>query len=380
MWSLAGATLVNRAGSMVLAFLVLFLTKERGFTDSEATLIFGLYGVVTLAMAPLSGWLSDKVGPTPLLKASLLLGGLAFLAYPFARGTMATLLATVALACLSEPFRPASMALIANTVAPEKRKQAFVLQRLAINLGFSVGPILGGFLAAVNYESLFWVNGGASLIAFLVLLRLPASAPAPVNAELATPAWKDRRFLWFLLACLIAAVVFFQHQAPLSVFMVKTLGLTEAHYGLIFTVNTLMIVLLEVRVNGAMAGWPHHRALALGALLAALGFGALGFCTGAWSILATVPLWTFAEMIMFPTMSTYVADIAPKGRTGAYMGAYAMSFGLAFTISPKIGVTLLQDGGPMTLWLSMGALGLVSVALFLRMNERPPVARVCSSP
>ncbi len=146
----------------------------------------------------------------------------------------------------------------------------------------------------------------------------------------------------------------------MPIYLVRDLKLPESFYGSLFTLNTLMIVALEVRLNLATAHWPHRRALMLGSLLYAVGFGAMALAHTRAMIVATVVVWTFGEMVLFPAMSDYVASIAPPARRGAYMGIYTFTFSVAFSFGPWLGTWMLDTWGGLVLWPWMGVLGLVS--------------------
>ena len=163
------------------------------------------------------------------------------------------------------------------------------------------------------------------------------------------------------------AFVFFQHMASMALFLVQDLGLSAAAYGLLFTVNTLLIVFVEVGLNTATAHWPHRRTLALGAALCAAGFGALAWARTLPQVVATVVVWTFGEMLVFPGMADYVTDIAPDARRGEYMGMSQMMMGLAFTLGPWAGLQVLARFGGRALWLLMLGVGLVGAAMMSRL-------------
>ena len=205
-WVLFATTLVNRAGTMVLPFLVLYLTRELGFTDAQAGRVLGIYGAAALFAASLSGRLSDVLGPMKVIRNSLLASGAILLVYPLARTQWAVIAMTLALSLAAESFRPASLAVVADLVKPAQRKPAFALTRLAINLGMSIGPAIGGFLATVAFRWLFLVDGVTSIAAgaFLVLaLRRGPAHHGETDASAAAPskrAWQDGRLLFFLAA------------------------------------------------------------------------------------------------------------------------------------------------------------------------------------
>ncbi|MFN2386235.1 MAG: MDR family MFS transporter [Thermoanaerobaculia bacterium] len=413
-WVLFTATLVNRAGSMVLPFLVLYLTRELAFSPGLAGFVVLLYGAGALIAAPISGALSDLVGPVQVMRASLALSGAILFLFLLADDVPSVIAATFALSVVTEAFRPASMAIVGDLVTPEQRKTAFAVNRLAINLGMSVGPAVGGYLAGVAFRWIFVVNGACALDAAVILILSPlrrarhtaatheiTDAVAPgahvashpsrftprillsaIGAPFRTlfSARFDRRLAWMLFGVFLLAVVFFQHFSSMPLFLVQELGLNEAQYGLLFTVNTLLIVFLEVPINTSTAHWSHRRNLALGAFLSAAGFGALAFAWDFWSAAATVVIWTFGEMFFFPGMAAYLTDIAPENRRGEYMGLSQMVMGLAFMVGPWMGMQALARLGGRALWLLVFLCGLASTLVFLRLSEVRAVAGAAGLP
>jgi MFS family permease len=373
-WVLALASLVNRAGTMVLPFLVLYLTHELGFTATSAGLALGVYGVGSIIISPIAGRLSDVTGPLPIMRASLIGTGILLLGFPLVHSYAGVLAITLAWAFVSECFRPATLVLVATVVTPQQRKPAYALVRLAINLGMSIGPAAAGFLAARSFLWIFVVDGATTIIAGIILIAIPfaaiekfaserdarASDPVPVPAS---SLLGDRRMMFFLVALFLTGIVFFQHEGPMSLFLVKDLGLSPAFYGALFTINTLMIVFMEVPLNSATAHWPHGRALALGSFFFAIGSGAFAFASGPGAIIAGVVIWTFGEMMLFPQAAAYVAEIAPPARRGAYMGAYALAFNISFALGPWAGTAMFARFGAKALWLSVFAIGVISAAM-----------------
>ena len=365
---------------MFLPFLILYLTKNMGVTPSAAGGVLALFGFGALVAGPFAGRLSDRVGPVRMMRGSLVVSGTLLILVPLARSLPAIAVLTLLLALTGEAFRPASLSVISHLAAPEQRKAAFALQRLAINLGMSVGPALGGFLAAVSWPALFFVDGATSLLGALTLVlffpkavSFPSAPPASV-ASSQREGLRDAAFVFFLLAIVPVGIVFFQHESSMAVYLVRDLGMAVWTFGLLHTVNTLMIVFLEVPLNLATARWPHRRTLALGSVLVAAGFGALAFARSLPAVVLTIVVWTFGEMILLPAMSSWVADAAPPERRGAYMGLYTMAFNAALVVGSPLGTVLLEHGGGHTLWLTMLALGLLSAALFTRVREPRPEA------
>jgi len=377
-WLLFATNLINRAGTMILPFLVLYLTRELNFSAARAGMMLAVYGATAIVAGPISGWLTAKTGRLPIMRASLVTTGLMLLIFPLAKSFAAVLALTILWAGCAELFRPASLAAVTHVVPAHQRKAAFALNRLAINLGMSIGPALGGFLAAASFRAMFIVDAVTTLIAGLVLTLTPWRALTGVG----TPEWdsdqrdsrasifRDRTFLVFLGGVLLVGIVFFQHEAALPLYLVRHLGLSPAFYGMLFTVNTLLIVALEVPLNTATAHWPNTRALIIGSILFAIGFGALAVIDSPAGVIATVVVWTFGEMMLFPAMAAHLGDISPENRRGSYMGAYSMALSVAFTLGPWMGTQILDALGPATVWVTMLVLGLIAAALMSRAAPR----------
>lgn len=375
-WMLSFVTFINRAGLMALPFLVLYLTKNLGYSATSAGLTLTLYGLGALASAPFAGKLSDRIGPFLQMKISLLLSGALLLIFPFAQSFIAILGLTLLWAVASEAFRPASLAAIVDIVTPPQRKMAYSLNRLAINLGMSVGPLAGGFIIMISYPLIFWVDGATSLLAGILLVlttrhharHVAHAASVGLQAQ-RFKVLQDKRLLFFLFAIIPVVIVFFQHEGALPLFLVHDIHLPESAYGILFTVNTLLIVIFEVPLNIAMTHWPHRHALALGAFLIGAGFGATAGVSGFWSAALAVAIWTFGEMVFLPGAVAYMAEVAPEERRGEYMGMYQMTFSLGFTLSGWLGTFLLEKLGAIFLWAIMFLAGSLSAAMLWRIDR-----------
>ncbi|MEP6508640.1 MAG: MFS transporter [Gemmatimonadales bacterium] len=380
-WVLALASLVNRVGTMVLPFLVLYLTRELGFSPANAGLALGVYGLGSIIVSPLAGRLCDITGPLPIMRASLIASGVLLFFFPFVRSFPGIIAITLVWAIVTECFRPATLTLVAQVATPEQRKPAYALVRLAINIGMSIGPAAAGFLAARSFHWIFIVDGVTTISAGIVLIAVPFAVTTQFASEKDANAADrsssgtilgDHRFMFFLAAIFLMGVVFFQHEGPLSLFLVQDLNLSPAFYGMLFTINTLLIVLIEVPLNAATARWPHSRALALGAFLFAVGSGAFAFASGPELIIVGVVVWTFGEMMLFPQASAYVAEIAPPSRRGEYMGAYSLAFNFAFAVAPWAGTVAFDRYGARFLWVSVFFVGVVSAVMMTQVAGSTP--------
>ncbi len=378
-WLICIVSLINRTGTMVLPFLALYLTQEIRVEPGKAGLVLTFYGIGALVSAPFAGKLSDKIGALNVMKFSLLLSGVLFYVYSLFDSYIAISIISVVLAVVSESFRPAGMAFISTEVSIEQRKPAYALYRLAINLGMSIGPVVGGLLTAINFDLLFYVDAVTSISAGIFLIfakwQLKPSVIADETIETLEngikprEVWKDGRFMYFLLASLPVVMVFFQHFSTMPIFVVDDLGFSMSTFGILFAINTVIIIILEVPLNAAMSHWADWKGLALGSLLCAIGFGGMVFTTEIIGLLLTIVIWTFGEMIFFPAAASLAAELSPENRRGEYMGYFQMMFSFAFTLAPWGGAKIYEIYGSQSLWAATFIAGIFSVFLFVQIRN-----------
>ena len=152
----------------------------------------------------------------------------------------------------------------------------------------------------------------------------------------------------------------------MAVFVVKYLHFSEATYGVLFAINTVLIILVEVPLNNSLNHWNDKKSMAVGALLTAIGFGGMALASGIVGLVITIIIWTFGEMILFPASASFISSLAPENKRGEYMGFYQINFSLAFTLGPWLGMTVLEEFGPQMLWLGAFLLGIISSISMLR--------------
>jgi predicted MFS family arabinose efflux permease len=366
-WLISIATLINRSGTMVLPFLALFLTEERGFTTTQAGQVLALYGLGAVGASYFGGWLCDRVDPRRVMKWSLGLTGICFVSLGQFEGRLAISAMVVVLSFVGEIFRPANLAALAAASDAGERARSFALMRLAVNIGMTLGPTVGGFLALRDYGWLFVADGGTCLLAAgLLQIVFPKSilraAPRSDRTAAKSPArspWRDRPLLAILGLMFLLNTVTFQLMGTFPLALRDLYGFSEARIGLALAVNTLVIVLFEMVLVHSLSGRDPLKVSGIGAFLFCGGLALLPLGTGFGFVVFTVVVWTVGEMLVFPLVSSAVADRAPEESRGATMGLLNLSFASAFVVAPLIGTWVYQNLGPDRLWYGCGVVGLL---------------------
>lgn len=368
-WYLSLVTLINRAGTMVLAYLVLYLHRVQGLSMEAAGLIYGLYGLGAIIGNLLGGWLSDRIGPNRIQTASLIVGGLGLVVLGQLEDPTAIAILLLPLGIICEAFRPANSTAIGVYSPPHLRTRAFGLVRLAMNLGMGIGPVVGGFLAESDYSLLFLCDGLTCCLAGVMLWALLGRCEreriqdeAPEDASPAIGPWADRPFLGFTMLFALLILAFSQLQSTVPLYFKNECGFSESTIGLILGINPVIIVLVEMPILAAVSTMRTGRVLAWGSLLITTGFALMPLSPHPAFVIFTVLIWTLGEMLNFPLGMSVISTRAPDATRGKYMGVTSMSFSTAFMISPVVGTWAYSNLGPAGLWGSVGVLG---IGLFL---------------
>ncbi len=363
-WFLSLVMLINRSGTMVLPFLTVYLTTQLGFTLEQAGWAMTSFGLGSVVGSFLGGRLTDKVGYYHVQFWSLLLGGCMF----FLLGHMKELWEVYGmiffLSIILDAFRPASMASVAAYSRPENRTRSFSLLRLSINLGWSVGPAIGGWLAVFyGYYTLFYADGItciAAAIVFRIFLSKKESKESVQKVEddaTVIPAYRDRRFLFFLFLTILGAIAFMQFLSALPVFY-KQQGLSEGEIGSLLAMNGLIVVVLEMPLIFTLEKkFSKLKCIGWGVLMYGFAYLVLNL-TGPFIVIAvfSMILLSVGEIFNMPFTNTYALGRARPSNRGQYMGLFTMAYSIAHIFAPAIGMQVAGHWGFVSLWWLLGAL------------------------
>jgi len=356
-WLLALGGFINRSGSMVLFFLVLYLTSQLKFSTANAGLMISVYGFGALGGALLGGWLSDVLGENRIQTISLLLNGAGFIVVSFIHHPVIFGIILFFTALIGEAFRPANATAMVNSCPPELRARGIALNRLAANLGVSIGPAVGGFLAAVNYKLLFWVDGATCILAAFFYWKIlgpdrqKTETAHTGSKKSAVSPWKDTPFIFLLILILCTGLMFTQFFSTWPLYLKNIFGLLEKNIGMLVALNTLIITFTEMPLIHLLEKKNIFHVMAAGTFLIFIGFALLPLGSDFYYAAFTVVIWTIGEMLVFPLAGGYIANRADDSNRGKYMGLFTFTFALAISFGPAAGSFVYQYFSPDFVWL-----------------------------
>ncbi len=372
-WLLSLVQFVNRSGSMVLFFLSLYLTRKMGFTLAQAGQAVGAFGFGALGGAYLGGILCDRLGATAVQRLSLLLSGLNLIIMGYL-GSFALIMAAIFLqGVFAEALLPGNATAMARECPPRIRTKGFALNRLAANLGVTIGPVLGGYLAMWNYRALFWVDGLTSLAALAIFGVFFKSEPLPQqpaiepNSPDPPPSRHPRHLPAIFLMVFGLGLIFSQLFSTYPLYIHRAFGFAENRIGQLLAINTVLIVVFEMVLLNGLKRIAPLKIIAAGALLTGLGFALTPLGRGFLYAALTVAVWTFGEMLSLPLLTAEIANRSSETNRGRHMGWFGVSFSLAWMLGPVAGSGIYAHFSPLALWLGCGGLGILLALGFRRL-------------
>ncbi len=376
-WLLALTTWINRAGAMVIPFLSLYLTNYLYFSLGQVGWIMTFYGLGSVVGVYFGGRLADRIGYYKVMYTSLILTGMAFLILQFIESYYLLCLGVFLLTVVADAFRPAIWVALADYSKEENRTRSVTLIRLAINLGFSMGPAIGGLIIAfMSFKGLFWVDGITCMIAAVLIFKYLYQKKKSVreqklDSKLKKSPYRDKHYLIFWFAMFLIGFTFMQYFATLPLFYNNTLGLSERNIGLLLAMNGFLIFLVEMPIVHSLGKSKLEglKIVIAGVFLLAISFLVLNISNWVGFAIIGMIFMTFGEILGFPFSNSYAMDRSDKGNKGEYMAMYSMSFSFAHILGPNIGMHLTENFGFSFTWNMMAILlVLASILLFWLVN------------
>jgi MFS family permease len=387
-WTLEGAVLVNSVGTgMVLPFVMIYLHNVRGIGLATAGLIVATFAAVSFVVTPVAGWIVDARGPRTTLAASLVIMALGYAMFPLIRDAWQAFALMAVAGIGNGGFWPSQSSLLAGLTTRETRSTAYAVQRAVFNLGIGVGALIGGLVATASeprtFTVLFLLDAGTFVAYAGTLAAVPAPRAAEATPEATSGGYRDvlrDRVLLGVVGLNVVYVTagFAQLEATFPVFARNEVGVGERVIGLIFLVNVLVILVVQLPVVRLLEGRSRMAALAAMAVLWAASWttvlaAGLWFEAAAAAVLLVVAgvIFAFGECVLGPAQSALVADLAPEGLRGRYIALLTNSYAVGFIIGPALGGAVLA-ASPSSLWAAAAVVLLAAAAGALAMSRRVP--------
>lgn len=378
---IVGIVLATAGGSMIWPFLVIYASDTLDLPLSAVATLISINAATGLVSSLAAGSLADKIGRKVVMNFSLTVSGIAYFLLMYAQ-TYPQFAALMVLVGLSNPlYQVGADAMLADMIPSEKRTDAYAINRIANNAAFALGPAIGGFLATRSYNLAFYCAGigflSYSVLLFFLAKETLAIAPKASASSSGireilhsySPVVRDRSYMAFVLALSIGLIAPTMLWILMPIYSKTNFGIPENLYGWIPTTNALMCVFVQYPVTSVTRRHTTLPVLTVGMLIYALGTGSVALMSSFWGFWLSMVILTFGELVLVPTASKYVADLAPAALRGRYMSMHWLGWGLARTLAPIIGGYLNDNVSPQAIWIGGLLIGLTSTLGLLLLSR-----------
>ncbi len=400
-WILVLGTFIDRLGGfMLFTFYSLFVVMKFQIQMTQVGLLFTFMSIGSLFGGFLGGALTDKFGRKFMMLFGLIVSGLSSLIIPFIGQLEIFYVVCLLTGFLGAVAGPAHQALVADLLPEELRSSGYALLRISVNIGATLGPIIGGFmLIGNNFEILFFTDAITSMITTIVVfLKIPETKPETTMSEslqiageapqkrketpqkksdtsfLATmkgyaEVLRDGHFILFVGIIIIMQLVYMQMYSTLSVYLLNFKQLSASRFGIILSINAITVVLLQYTLSQKIAKFPPLVMMAIGMIFYGVGFTMYGFTSSYLLFIVAMELITIGEMIIFPLTQSIVAGLAPEDKRGRYSAIQMAGF-IIPNLFGNLGAGMIYDQiSPQFVWYTAGILSVVGFFGFLILQK-----------
>lgn len=374
---------------MTVPFLVIFFGQVVGLGEGlvgAGIAVNAIAGVIfTMGMAGLI----DRFGGRTMLIIAISGYAIMTALFPLATTPLLFFGVMVIHGCFSQLYWPASDTFATSIVDIKKAGEMFALLRVANALGIGIGGLIGGLMVSGGtlgeYQVLYVTSGagvGLAALMIITIVRGPRHAQARQEDSASAGSWgevlADRRFIFSQVVMFILLSAFTQVQVAMPPYLRKEASVDEAVIGLLFLINTIIVVAAQLPVAGRISSWGRGNTLALAAFIWVIAYAMIG--ASPW--LAVLPfvaivIFTIGEMFFMPTTGVLVVELAPERLRGRYLAASSIIWGTAWGLSSWVSGTILGSSRPTLLWpvligiLVVGGCGALLFERMMRPKESP---------
>ncbi|CAM3951127.1 MDR family MFS transporter [Mesobacillus zeae] len=377
-WVLLSGTILARGSAfMTLPFLAVYLSKTMDLHPIMIGITIGISPLTGTLGGFIGGHLSDRFGRKPVMLLALGATSLVYFGFFLAETPSAFILLNALNGLCTAFFEPTSQALISDVTEKKNRMKAFSLRYTAINIGASVGPLAGAYMAVVSAKSAFLITGLIYLAYSVVLLLMMKKYSVPGRDEGSNPMSlkgslkimaMDKGLRFLILGSILINLGYSQIESTLPQHLTKTMEEGVFVFSVLLSINAIMVVLLQMPLSAYSEKFKTMQVMMAGAILLSAGLLCFGFAKGWIIAIIAVLLVTVGEILIFPSSSMLVDQIAPEELRGTYFGASQFRKIGQFA-GPIAGGFLLGEGGALLLFPVIAGITVCSLFFFSRGNK-----------
>ena len=376
---MTGSLVFTMGASLVWPFLSIYIQEKLEIPLRYSTLLISLRAVSGIfASFFFAGTFADRFGRRFLILSSLCGGFIYYLGLKQAAFLWQFAMLMIFWGILDIFYPVGINAMIADIVPEKDRLEAYSILRIVYNTGYGIGPILGGIMAAKSYDTIFTAAALGYAVSFIFMFFFTSETLAAENRARTEGqkkllgievVLKDRIYI---LSVLLNGMIYITSAGVfnlLSLYAGQNYGIPENQISIVFTVNALMCVTLQLPVIKIIKGKRPMALMAAAGFLYAVSVCSIAFIDKVWWYCICMAVMTTGELIMSPTMSEIAANLAPSDARGRYMSVLSLARPFGQGIGPAFLGYINDMLSPRMMWVCGAIFAAISCAAFSLMDR-----------
>ncbi|MBK5241710.1 MFS transporter [Clostridium sp.] len=386
------ARIINSMGSFVHPFLTLFLTKSLGLGIETAGLFLMMAAVSSIPGSLIGGKLADHIGRKKVIIISQGVAAMCLIPCAFLGKSLIVPYLLILSSFFGGAAQPPNSAMMADLTTTKNRKAAYSLLYLGINIGFSLGPLIAGFLYN-NHMKILFLGDAATTILSLVLVAVFVEETLPDKAitcdkvssdfysetekaqdgSLFSVLLKRPYLIAFAMVSMIYSFMYAQHGFIIPMQM-DTLFSSHGPklYGSLMAINGLVVVTMTTIITVVTKKLRPILNITLAGLFFSLGFGMLFLAKTYMVFIISTIIWTIGEILSATNSGVYIANHTPMSHRGRFNAVLPLITGTGFAVGPFMMGLFIRNKEINHAWILIFFVGITASALMylLYLNEK----------
>ena len=377
-WLLFWGVFINRVtASMIWPFLTVYMYQTLDVPLTTITLLFPLRAISSIISTAVVSPIMDRAGRKGVMIFGLIASGFVFFGMAVVESLVGWAIMITLFGAVLPIYNIGVNTMVADIIPQERRAPAYALIRTVSNAGIAIGPILGGFLAIVSFQLVFSMTAASyivlALLTFIFIVETIPDNPDSTRQRIFSGGYgfllDDLRFVSFIGMYFLMLMAYTHMYSLLPVYVSENFGLAENQYSLMITVNAAMVVFLQYAVTKYTERFDDFRMMMLGALFYASGLFSFAIGSELWHFMISVGIVTIGELIVEPTATTLVANLAPSNMRARYLGLLSLGYPIGSGLGPVLGGFLNDAVAPVAMWYGAGTLAVIGMIGFFILSR-----------
>ncbi|WP_423802059.1 MDR family MFS transporter [Neobacillus sp. SAB-20_R2A] len=374
---LLGTVLTRGSAFMTLPFLSIYLSRHLELSPIVIGITVGMSPLMGTVGGFIGGHLSDRFGRKPIMLTALFTLTLVYFGFTIANAQIWFIILNALNGLCTSFFEPTSQALMADLTDKTKRMKVYSLRYTAINIGASVGPLLGAYFANTSAKVSFAITGSTYLLYAIILLWLmnklvisnESAAKKVVSAADALKIIKtDKALRYLLVGIILINMGYSQIDSNLPQYLEKSVEDGVLIFSVLLTINAVMVVFLQMPISHIAEKLSLMQGMVFGAIFMTAGLIGFSFINGWVTAIIAMVLLTVGEILIFPANSMMMDKLAPEHLRGTYFGAGQFRK-IGHFFGPILGGYLLSHLQGQFMFLIISLVTLASIIFFTAGNK-----------